>query len=341
MKRMVAKWRKNRNESPSSAWLQINHLREKKKKVRQSLLYMKSGEANLEGTIQLFVMVCFLFIPILFPGVSRLGSEFEVGNDSTVRLILLIGSPILTLFSNIVATISSIDLSKGRQLSLKSKSVIALYLLFQLASNFFRMVPTVLVSLGDNPALTPRNAALLLSMPMLCHWILISMLMPNRIKGLPNQINHLINNMWSVVPIRLDDGRNEVHKAKEQARYLIIFGINLVSTLVATVLTMSGPKKLMRLMPSGPSNLLSFLQISPAAEEFLILGGAPSILCFLISCLLLTMYYRLTHTWREVGGERDLKCCCFCCCFSPIGRLCDKGTPVIGEVPVWEQVKVE
>ena len=163
--------------------------------------------------------------------------------------------------------------------------------------------------------------------------------MPNWIKGLPYQINHLINNMWSIVPIRLEDGRDEVQKGCEQARYLIIGGINLVLTLAVTVVMMSGPQILMPLMPSVPGNFLSFLPIAPAAQEFLILGGAPSILCHLVSCGLLVIYYRCTHTWREVGGERDLKCCCCCCCLSPIGRLCSQGNPVVGEVPIWEQVK--
>ena len=80
---------------------------------------------------------------------SGLGSEFEqvsefnlwsneVDSMDTVLWILLVVSPILTLVSNLMATISAIDISKGRQLGLKSKLVLGLYLAFQLGSHLFR-----------------------------------------------------------------------------------------------------------------------------------------------------------------------------------------------------------
>ena len=114
-----------------------------------------------------------------------------------------------------------------------------------------------------------------------------------------------------------------------------------MGTIIATVLLMPGaepgasPDILLTSLPRGP---LSLLPISDAAQEFLILGGAPSLLCHLISCLLLICYYRCSHTWRSLGTERDLKSCCWCPCPS-VGRLCFRGNPVVGEIPFWEQVR--
>ena len=149
MKVLVANWRNNKSgDSPSAAWMEINALEQKKKKVNVALSQMKCTEANLEGNVQLFVLVCFYFIPMRLQN-SGLGSEFEQVSEfnlwsnevdymDTVLWILLVVSPILTLVSNLMATISAIDISKGRQLGLKSKLVLGLYLAFQLGSHLFR-----------------------------------------------------------------------------------------------------------------------------------------------------------------------------------------------------------
>ena len=125
--------------------------------------------------------------------------------------------------------------------------------------------------------------------------------------------------------------------------YLILMGCNMTASILVTALLMSGPRFLTPLMPQAYANAVAdvntsfFLPLSPAAEEFLMFGGAPAILCYLFSCLVLTCYYRCTHTWRDVGGERDIKCK-YCCCPS-IGRLCFQENPVVGEIPFWEKVR--
>ena len=147
--------------------------------------------------------------------------------------------------------------------------------------------------------------------------------------------------MWTILPARLEDGHDRIHKSRQQMMYLILGGLNLMGTIIATVLLMPGaepgasPDILLTSLPRGP---LSLLPISDAAQEFLVLGGAPSLLCHLISCLLLICYYRCSHTWRSLGTERDLKSCCWCPCPS-VGRLCFRGNPVVGEIPFWEQVR--
>ena len=144
--------------------------------------------------------------------------------------------------------------------------------------------------------------------------------------------------MWTILPARQEDGQDQIHKSRQQMMYLILGGLNLATAITATVLLMPGAHRpVLTSLPPGP---LSFLPISEAAQEFLILGGAPSLLCHLISCILLISYYRCSHTWRSIGTERDLKSCCWCPCPCPsIGRLCYQRNPILGEIPFWEQVR--
>ena len=68
------------------------------------------------------------------------------------------------------------------------------------------------------------------------------------------------------------------------------------------------------------------------------MGHSPEGPSFILSCLLLTAYYRKAHNWRQIGGERDLECSTCCFCFARLGRLCSQENPVVGEIPIWEQV---
>ena len=195
----VAKWRKSKGfESPTSAWVSIKELENKQTSVMTALSYMKSTEANLEATIQLIVLICFHFIPFLLPKVSGLGPEFEPTQRCTWVLILLIVSPIVTFISNIVATVTALDITKGSQLGFKGKCLLGMYLLLQLSSHAFRIIPTVLASLPclDTTHCFPKRSAslgslqasLLFFTSAFVNMILIS----DRIKALPDKIFHLI-----------------------------------------------------------------------------------------------------------------------------------------------------
>ena len=70
----------------------------------------------------------------------------------------------------------------------------------------------------------------------------------------------------------------------------------------------------------------------PASVEFLVVGGALSILSHLLGCLFLALYYSKSHTWREMGKEREVGKCGF------ISRICNQQDPVVAENPSWEQV---
>ena len=330
IKKMVANWRRT-HSSPSSAWMEINIMEQKNKNVKDALFKMKNAETNLEGFVQLFVLLCFYLIPLLWPRVSGLGPEFEKSNSNTFSAawVVLILSPVMTLISNIIATISAMDISKQNQISFKSKIVLAFYLLLQWASHMFLKIPTVLASLSHSPAISPTYAALLISLPILVHWCCLLFWMKSRIRSLPDIINHLVSNMWLVTPARIREGQREIHKSREQACYILLVGLNMMTTAGITAWL---------LMDERPVLTSSLFQ--SASQEFLALAAAPAIGCLLLSCVFLVIYYRYCHNWRLIGSHRDFNCCCLCCCCSALGRLCTKEKPITGEIPFWEKVSI-
>ena len=178
----------------------------------------------------------------------------------------------------------------------------------------FRSVPAVLASVGSNPAISPLNAALLVSLPIVINWFLILMTMPDRIRKLPDKIMHLVANTWHVLPVRVEEGRDQVYKNREITTHLFLVGLIMTGSVAATACLMTGQKVLMPTAalssefqnrtydtlilkhPGGCTSDDCFLPISPAAQEFLIIGGLPAILCHLASCLLMVLYYRCCHT---------------------------------------------
>ena len=152
--------------------------------------------------------------------------------------------------------------------------------------------------------------------------------------------------MWSILPWRLGEGKSQFHKGRELAMFLMLAGLNVTGHLIATLFLMASEgRALVPLMTaaitSDGSPLLPLLPKGPAAQEFLLLGLLPAILCHLVSCCFLVCYYRCSHTWREIGSDINCRrccCCCYCCCCPSIGRLCSQKNPITGEIPFWEKV---
>merc|ERR1719305_137027 len=170
MTRMLAKWKKVEDSSPSSVWLGMEKMKEEKKKVSTSFSHLKMMEINLEAVVQLFVLITFYFVPRIIPKAHGLGSEFESNDQSFSSWLLLIGSTSFTAISVISSTLSAISLSKGGQLGIMAKVVLAVSISFQLASHMFKNVTISLASLSLpslSPALSSMQAALLLALPTL------------------------------------------------------------------------------------------------------------------------------------------------------------------------------
>ena len=326
MKSMITDWRKkSKTESASSVWMKIDTIERRKNNVRAALSKMKTAETNLEGFVQVFVLLCFYFIPILIPKDSGLGFEFDPVNRTPTTWFLLIFAPSASAFFSINASVHTFNASKGNQLNAKSQVVIGFYIFFQIAAQMFRMVTTVLYSVGDEPALSPKKAALLLCLPVLLQWFVLYLMMPARVQTWPDTIEHLVSNLWMVSPARVAEERNQIHKSREQTGYLLISGTIMTAAIGATALLLES------------QNTLSSLGLSSASYEFLVIGGVPAFVCFCLSCLLLAMYYRHCHNWRHIGSQRNVCCCCNCCySFTCIGRLCRQENPVQGEIPFWE-----
>ena len=146
-------------------------------------------------------------------------------------------------------------------------------------------------------------------------------------------IHRLFSNTWIMTPPRPDEDQTQVHKGREQLFLWSLMGVNLTAATVATAFLMD---------PNGPT-VLSLLPDLTSRQEFLLFGGAPAILSHILSGVLLTIYYRCSHTWRNIGSQRDVKPCichkCFCC--PSIGRIWSQENPIVPEIPFWELVSTE
>ena len=201
MTELLAKWRKLEGGSASNLWLEMEKMKEEKKRVVVSFSQLKMMEINLEAIVQLFVLITFNFVPRI-TSKHGLGSEFDSDDQSWSSWLLLVGSTSLTALSVISSTLTAVNLSKDGQLKIKAKVVLGTSLTLQLASHFFKSVPIVLASIGLAPALAPIKAALLLAIPTFAHWVLLLIFMPPRLTELQGKLTHMVSNMWMVHPAR-------------------------------------------------------------------------------------------------------------------------------------------
>ena len=143
----------------------------------------------------------------MLPQVSGLGQEFEPSNRSTGVLILFSVSPVVMLFSNIASAVS--ETNEGHQLSFGRKCIMGSYLLLQLFPHLFWVIPTVLASLpcianppclpDEQPALSSRNAYLLITAPFLTNYMINLILMPKRIQCQTKSLKRKAVLYWKAV----------------------------------------------------------------------------------------------------------------------------------------------
>ena len=319
---MLSKWKKADEGSATNLWLDMENMKEEKRKVSAAFSQLKMMEINVEAVVQLFILITFYFVPRIIPQSHGLGSEFDSDDQTWSSWLLLIGSTTFTAISVIGSTLSAIDLSKRGGLGIKAKGILSISLSFQLASHMFRNIPIVLASLGLTPSLAPFQAGLLLALPTFTHWILLLITMPPRVTNFQDKMAHLVSNMWMVHPARtMENHKVQVHKSREQTFALTSVLINTTITSIIAAILMDGKGN------------LTYLGLS-ASLEFLVLGGVPAILCHLLGCLFLALYYSCSHTWREIGKEREEGRCRGCsrckrCRF--LSRICNQQDPVVAE----------
>ena len=251
-----------------------------------------------------------------FNTLCGLGSEFDKNTAelSGFEQFLLVGSPFLTLITNIFGTLAYINYGKNGQLGLKAQVVLGLSLLLQLMARLAIMIPTVLAGLpGRGLESSSARVGLLLVVPMIVHGVTVITLMPTRVTETHDRMTHIIANIWFVIPARTPENRNQVSKGQELTWMNLLVGLNLTITGVVTACLMDPEAKLM--MPS--------LNMT-AGMEFGLLFVLPALLCHLASCLVLGMHY----VCKEEGCYSG--CCCWC---RSLGRLCSPEEAIQVELP--------
>ena len=72
---MLAKWKNVEDSSASNMWLEMEKMKEEKKKVSSSFSQLKMMEINLEAVVQLFIMITLNFVPRIIPTAHGLGIQ--------------------------------------------------------------------------------------------------------------------------------------------------------------------------------------------------------------------------------------------------------------------------
>ena len=187
------------------------------------------------------------------------------------------------------------------------------------------------VSPEAGPGLTLLASGLLLCLPLMVHWILLAVMYHTTVPSFRllckrSRFMHILANTWVTVPVREPRRQVQVHKAREQMMSMLLVIINLVLTAIFTACTIEPTHPW---FPSLAEKLgLSWCHSLVGGSEFLVLFGGPALVCHLLGCGALLLYYKTTHPWRELGGEREQHCC---------GKIGAPGIPLHSERPYWEE----
>ena len=190
----------------------------------------------------------------------------------------------------------------------------------------------------DRPALNVLTSGLLLCIPILVHWtslaIFYQLTVPVfRLLSKRDRFLHILSNTWVTVPVRVPRHQVQVHKGHEQTMTIVLVTANLLLTAILSAFLIQ-PRS--PWFPGLSEQLgLSWREESSCHQvvggsEFLLFFGLPSLLCHLMGCAMLLIYYKTSHPWRELGQARERHCC---------GKLGDSGVPLQWETPYWEEEK--
>ena len=316
--KLVANWRLQIDTSlPSTIWRKIKNLETEAKNINTAHSKLKIAEVNLEGITQVFVIVCFFCITRTPGAISNLGAEFEKNWSELgwTSFIILVCSPMWTVFTNIDGAISYVNNAKQNQMGMKAKIPLGLAFLFQIAARFLIMVPVVIAGLNRG-SLDSTHAMLLLAVPFIIHGLVLILTMPTRISRAGDRVDHLVANVWLTICPRLPEDTRQENKGGEQLLMNLLVGANILLTTAATATAL-----LMNNTTAAAPTI--------SAYDFLLYRGLPAIVCHILGGLCLLVYYKFTHTFHLLGAEREGRCCF-------LSRLCNPGEPIVEEVPYWQ-----
>ena len=119
-----------------------------------------------------------------------------------------------------------------------------------------------------------------------------------------DKLIHLLSTTWFTVPVRRMEERDQRHKGRETFFALLLAGINLVGTLATLAM------------------ILHYYRV-------LLLTALCILLFFLAGCVLLLLFEKTVHPWRDLGKERERHCW---------GKLQGTKRGIEAEPTIWNQV---
>ena len=122
---------------------------------------------------------------------------------------------------------------------------------------------------------------------------------------------HLLSTTWFTVPVRRMEERDQRHKGREKFFAVLIAGLNLIGTSVAT---------LIKVIQHRNTVWVSYFLGSYILSLFL----------YLLGCRLLLFFEKSVHPWRLLGRERERQ--------HLFGKLQGTKRGIETEPTLWEQV---
>jgi hypothetical protein len=293
-KELVQKWENSPHESASTVSTAYDDEIQLSMKTYSRL---KIIEATLECFPQIILLLAYFLVSWRYPQVLGIS---EKGHFFAANILFSICTLVMSI-------INFINKSKGEQMVLKQKLVLALTYVLQIFSRIIPIFLVIALIITKQITIGRADGVMLSILPIILHWLaqyVICHLTAPGFKGLKlfEQILHVLINTFVVIPLRTSPGPgHQVHKSKQIFWSFILFAIDTLTIFVITIYI-------------GGSG----------AIDYLVLFGIPSLLLLLLSSFTLILFYRCSHTWKDVNTPRERSRCCgpwpALCCIGSLGQ---------------------
>ena len=136
---------------------------------------LKMVKASLESVPQIYFLTIFYLASWLIPKTAYLGLDLDAKDPKiTVDEIYLFASLFLSYASTILSFVSAMNIRKHGQMTLANKVLVGLSATFQIAGRLWPMMVTSMLAIVDTPPLSAPQAALLVILPLVCHWVSVT-----------------------------------------------------------------------------------------------------------------------------------------------------------------------
>ena len=174
-KRLKAKWRKSKDVGVTSLWHSYNLVSKKNRNLMMAYSDLKMVKASLESVPQIYFLTIFYLASWLIPKTAYLGLDLDYKDPKmTFDEIYLFASLLLSYASTILSFVSAMNIRKHGQMTLANKVLVGLSATFQIAGRLWPMMVTSMLAIVDTPPLSAPQAALLVILPLVCHWVSVT-----------------------------------------------------------------------------------------------------------------------------------------------------------------------